>query len=130
MQEVWKDVLGYEGLYQVSNYGNVRSIKRQGSNGNYLKQRIDKNGYKCVVLCKHNSLKNFFVHRLVATAFIENKNAYPCVNHKDENKENNEVNNLEWCTVRYNNLYNGLIIRKIQKRQKNRLNRMAGVING
>lgn len=119
--EVWKDICDYEGLYQVSNLGSVRSVKRQGTRGGFLKQRTDKDGYKCVVLFKGNAMKNYFVHRLVAKAFIENKNDFPCVNHKDENKSNNAVGNLEWCTVLYNNTYNDLHIRKIDKRQKNRL---------
>lgn len=124
--EIWKDVQGYEGLYQVSNLGNVKSTKRQGTCGGSLKQRADKDGYMCVVLAKHNKMKNYFVHRLVATAFIDNVNLFPYVNHKDENKANNVVSNLEWCTALYNNTYNNIHTRKILTRQKNRSERMVG----
>lgn len=117
MQEIWKDVEGYEGLYQVSNLGNVRGLDRVRRNGKshsqqcfqkgkLLKPAIQKSvGYKFVVLSKQGKTKGFRVHRLVAKAFIPNPNNYPCINHKDENKTNNSVENLEWCTVRYNNMY-------------------------
>ena len=99
-KEVWKDVKGYEGLYQVYDFGNVRSLDRTINSrsicGRRLKQFNDKNGYKKVVLFKKGSHIYIGVHRLVAQAFIPNPNNYPQVNHKDENKSNNCVNNLEW----------------------------------
>ena len=103
MKEIWKDIVGYEGLYQVSNMGRVRSFK-------YNKVRILKplstnNGYLHVNLRKNNSVKGLLIHRLVAQAFLENPNNFPQVNHKDENKTNNIVSNLEWCDVKYNNNY-------------------------
>lgn len=104
-QEVWKPIPGYEGLYDVSTFGNVRTIKRQGTNSRVLKQKLSKKGYFTVSLCKHSKYKTVGVHRLVASAFIPNINCYPCINHKDENKKNNVVNNLEWCTYEYNNNY-------------------------
>ena len=108
--EIWKDVKGYEGLYQVSNMGNVRSLDRvlpNGDNshmlykGQILKQRIGRNGYMRVLLCG----KDYYTHRLVAEAFIDNNNNLPQVNHKDEDKSNNHVDNLEWCTHEYNIRY-------------------------
>ena len=103
MNEIWKDVKGYEGLYQVSNLGNIKSFHKR-SYGNLLKLPIKK-GYFQVGLRKNGIRKYYQVHRLVAEAFIENKQNLPQVNHKDENKLNNDVNNLEWCTVSYNNCY-------------------------
>lgn len=106
MEEVWKDIAGYEGLYQVSNYGNVRSVDRytKTSNsvrfykGRLMKQEQNRNGYMQVSLCKNGNYKCFLVHRLVAKAYISNPKKLPEVNHKDENKENNNVCNLEWVT--------------------------------
>lgn len=112
--EVWKDVVGYEGLYRVSNLGNVYSVKRtvkcgracRDFGGIILKKRLDISGYWTVCLADGKGDKRpKKVHRLVAEAFIPNDNGLPCINHKDENKLNNEVSNLEWCTVAYNNNY-------------------------
>ena len=113
MQEIWKDIKGYENLYQVSNYGNVRSLTHNRSNGKgfflqkgrILKPGIQNIGYKIVVLSKNGKTKSYRIHRLVAENFIPNPNNYKCINHKDENKLNNHINNLEWCTVAYNNTY-------------------------
>ena len=98
-KEVWRDCKGYEGKYQVSTFGRVWSIKNQ----KYLKPMIDRDGYEHVVLyAKNGKGKDERVHRLVALAFITNPEKYPQVNHKDENPSNNNVNNLEWCTNKYN----------------------------
>lgn len=116
MQEIWKDIKNYEGLYQVSNLGNVRSLNHIRKNGKkenqlylhkgkILKPAVQNIGYKFVVLSKEGKSKGFRVHRLVAQAFIENPNNYNCINHKDENRLNNCVDNLEWCTIAYNNTY-------------------------
>lgn len=110
MQEVWKDIAGYEGLYQVSNLGNVRSLDHYASNGvkeilykgNVLKWHRNKNGYWTVLLCKKSKTKRKYIHRLVAEAFLDNADNLSEVNHKDENKKNNCVENLEWCTTKYN----------------------------
>ena len=100
--EIWKDCKGYEGLYQVSNLGRIWSIKGQ----RYLKGCEDKDGYLRINLkAKNGKAKTERVHRLVAIAFIPNPLGLPVVNHKDENKQNNAVDNLEWCSVRYNNIY-------------------------
>lgn len=110
-EEIWKDVKGYEGLYQVSNLGKVKSLSRKIKEKNnrlrminekILKQAIDKNGYCKVTLSKNKERLIFSVHRLVATMFIPNKNNYPCVNHIDSNRQNNNVSNLEWCTHKEN----------------------------
>ena len=104
MKEIWKDKKDYEGHYQVSNFGRVKSIKF--GKEIILKQSKDKKtGYLHVVLCKENILKSYLVHRLVAEAFIDNPNNYKEVNHKDENKTNNVVTNLEWCDRKYNQNY-------------------------
>lgn len=113
MEEIWKDVVGYEGLYKVSNLGRVKSLSRLIIISNYhkqsddiiLKQKINVTGYNVVNLSKNGCYKTKFVHRLVAEAFIPNPNTLPQINHKDENKLNNCVNNLEWCTGKYNANY-------------------------
>lgn len=104
MEEIWKDIEGYEGLYQVSNFGNVRSIPRKGTykTVHILKPGKTRKGYFQVILTKNSIGKPFRIHRLVAKAFIPNLNNLPQVNHKDGNKLNNCVDNLEWCTNEYN----------------------------
>ena len=100
--EIWKDIKGYEGLYQVSNLGRVKSERKN----RLLKPRLQKNGYLRVNLYDKNSKRSTkSVHRLVAKAFISNPNNLEFVNHKDENKTNNVVSNLEWCTAKYNSNY-------------------------
>lgn len=109
--EVWKDIKNYEGLYQISNCGNVRSLKKWSGN-KHLKKWIDEisilkgtdngKGYLIVGLKKEGIRKNFFIHRLVATYFLENPLNKKVVNHKDFNKHNNNVNNLEWVTQKEN----------------------------
>ena len=130
MEEIWRDVKGYEGLYQVSNLGRVKSLERfiktrknkNGMNGYIHKQesiRIptkDYKGYLRLNLCKEGKQKPFKVHRLVAQAFIPNPNNLPQVNHKDENKENNCITNLEWCTNEYNHNYGTRNKRSAEKR--------------
>lgn len=105
MEEVWKDIVGYEGLYQISNLGRVKSLPRPKTKGGIMTQHADKRGYKVVVLSKQGKLKVCKIHRLVAEAFIPNPGNLPQINHKDENKQNNCANNLEWCTAKYNANY-------------------------
>ena len=121
--EVWKDVVGFEGLYKVSDRGNVRSVERRDSIGRKVGGRIMKpipnaNGYIRVGLCKNGIRKNKRVHRLVAEAFIPNPEKLPEVNHKDEIKTNNELSNLEWCTKEYNSNHGTRNKRVAQARSK------------
>lgn len=102
VSEIWKDIPDYEGLYQVSNLGRVKSLPRKHCKGYILKQRDNGYGYLTVGLHTINTYKQIKVHRLVAKAFIENKNNDNCVNHIDGNKHNNTVQNLEWCDRNYN----------------------------
>ena len=102
--EEWRDIKGYEGAYQVSSYGRIRSFKN--NKVKVLKAQHHYKGYLFVTLLKNGISKKYKVHRLVAQAFIPNPNNYPQVNHKDEVKDNNVVENLEWCTASYNNTYN------------------------
>lgn len=107
MTEEWRDIEGYEGWYQVSNEGRVRSLDRniidgRKMKGKLLKQYADEQGYKRVRLCREGKHHNKQVHRLVANAFIPNPFNFPVINHIDENSGNNNVENLEWCTVKYN----------------------------
>ena len=87
--------------YEVSNLGKVRNIK----SGRIHKPWLDRGGYLRHYLCGHNKNKWMFLHRIVATAFIDNPEEKPCVNHIDENKLNNNFSNLEWCTVKENIIY-------------------------
>ena len=104
--EEWKDIKGYEGIYQISNKGRVKSLnyKRTGKE-KILKLSSDTNGYKKITLFKNSKRKTYSIHKLVAEAFLPNPDNLPVVNHKDENKLNNNVENLEWCTQEYNVKY-------------------------
>lgn len=105
-EEIWKDVVGYEGIYKVSNLGNVKSLHwRNSFDERIMTPHLLGRGYYFVNLRNKSKGKSKLVHRLVAQAFIPNPNNYPCVNHKDENKLNNCVDNLEWCSYLYNNTY-------------------------
>lgn len=99
-EEIWKDIVGYEGLYQVSNFGRIKSFHK---NKEYIKAlTLNDHGYSIVNLNKNKKQKTFKVHRLVSKAFIPNPNNYLIINHIDGNKINNNVDNLEWCTQSYN----------------------------
>ena len=114
-EELWRDIVGYENLYQVSNLGNVKNCL----SGRILKLSNDNDGYKQIQLCKNGVRKTYKVHRLVGQACIENPQNLPCINHKDENKANNRVSNLEFCTQKYNLNYGAAQERK-SKAQINR----------
>ena len=102
--EIWKPVVGYEGLYEVSSFGRVRSSNYQNKN-KILKYDFVRSGYLRVTLCKNGKTKHYLVHRLVAIAFLSNPENLPQVNHRDEDKQNNHVDNLEWCSAKYNTNY-------------------------
>lgn len=125
--EVWKDIRDYEGLYQGSNWGRVKSLDRwvkdtNGSlrfyKGKILKPVTNSRGYFQVGLCKNGKVKFHLVHRLVAEAFLDNPDNLPCVNHKDENKQNNNVENLEFCDCKYNINYGTARQRMVEKQSK------------
>lgn len=99
MEEIWKDIPEYEGLYQASNFGRIKNI---GKTGKILKGEIDEWGYIRVCLSKNNNHKKFKVHRLVLMAFCPTNDSKLQINHKDGNKKNNNLENLEWCTASYN----------------------------
>lgn len=108
-KEIWKAVNGYEGFYEVSSIGRVRSVPRTIISSGFPRKRQSKmlaasdyGGYCKVTLQKDGSRKTKLVHQLVAAAFIENPNNYKTINHIDENPKNNSVENLEWCTQKYN----------------------------
>ena len=106
MKEEWRNIIGYEQKYQISNIGKVKSLNYHSTKRNGL-LRFSKNhrGYFFVRLSKGCKVKTITVHRLVALAFLPNPHNYPQINHKDENKLNNRVDNLEWCTASYNQNY-------------------------
>lgn len=105
-KEIWKDIVGYERLYQVSNLGRVKSLDRVSISNNNIKGKIisqyNKEGYKWVRLHKDGRIKHYAVHRLVAISFLPNPNNYPEVAHKDETRNNNCVSNLQWTTHKEN----------------------------
>lgn len=100
--EEWKDIPGYEGHYQASTLGNIRSVKRETV---VLKGDLQRNGYRRVYLWTSGRKRNCLVHRLVALTFIQNPNGYSDINHIDENKQNNSIDNLQWCTHLFNMNY-------------------------
>lgn len=109
-KEIWKNIVGYEGLYQVSSLGRVKSLERIDSNGHPVKERVltsfpNRSGYCKVNLYRDRNMEVKSVHRLVAETFIPNPDNLPQVNHKDEDKGNNLVENIEWCTASYNTNY-------------------------
>ena len=115
MMEEWKEIPGYEGLYEVSNMGNVRNIRRN----TLLRLSKDCYGYTQVSLYKNSIRTGLRVHRLVAQAFLSNPDNLPQVNHKDEDKSNNRVDNLEWCDSKYNLNYGTARIRSRNTNIKN-----------
>lgn len=113
MEEIWKPVKGFEGYYEVSNLGRVRRLDRYDYGcgyprlykGGVLKSLCGSGGYYHIMLCKDGTRITKNVHRLVAETFIPNPNNYSQVNHKDEDKSNNTIDNLEWCDAKYNTNY-------------------------
>lgn len=121
--EQWKQIVGYENSYLISNYGRIKSLERKIHNKTYkekiMKLEISKDGYLRVDLYKNTNKKHKKVHRLVAQAFLNNYNEKCCINHKDENKHNNLINNLEICNYSYNINYgtrNQRVAKKLSKK--------------
>lgn len=138
--EIWKPVVvwkngkfyDYTGLYEVSNWGRVRSFDKIDSLGRLIKGRIlkqskTKGGYPFVNLYKNKQCQEFMIHRLVAMVFLPNPDNMPCVNHKDEDKTNNKVDNLEWCTYEYNSNY-GTCIERMTNKLTNRKDRSKQIL--
>lgn len=123
-QEQWKAIEGYDGIYEVSSLGRVRSLK-------FGKVRVlmaskDGCGYLKVALCKYGKVKHFYVHRLVANAFIPNDDESKSqINHRDECKQNNRLWNIEYCTPQYNLTYNGLHRRRMANYHRSNYRRNA-----
>lgn len=127
-EEIWADIKGYEGYYKISTYGNVMSLNYNHTGKSKLMQpTIDKDGYERIGFSVNGKKKYFYIHRLVAIAFIKNPNNLPKINHKDMSPDlknnipvNNHVENLEWCTNQYNNTYGDRIEKAKQtKKEKN-----------
>jgi hypothetical protein len=117
--EIWRDIEGFEDLYQISNEGRVKSLGNNKSRKEKMLKGVkNSNGYLGVGLYKNGKLVRKYVHRLVAEAFIPNPNHYKEVNHKDENKQNNHVDNLEWCSSKYNANYGTRNQKSSEKRSK------------
>lgn len=118
MSEIWKSVEGYEGLYEVSNCGKVRSLSRRAGKvdikGRILKPFLSRNGYLCVCLSKEGTTKTVGIHRIVATAFVPNPNGKETVNHINEDKNDNRADNLEWLTLQENIHYGTRAVRQRQ----------------
>jgi uncharacterized protein YijF (DUF1287 family) len=96
----WKKIKGVDSFYEINNLGQVRNQK-----GQILKTSVNSGGYEVIALRKDKIKKQLYIHRLVAKAFLDNPNNYKEINHKDENKLNNKVENLEWCNRKYNAVY-------------------------
>jgi hypothetical protein len=127
--EIWKPVVGYEGLYEVSNLGQIRSLGNTRGPSRFrevvtlMRHEITKQNYHRVSLRKDGKYKHWLVHRLVAIAFIPNPNNYPIVNHKDCNPSNNHADNLEWCTCQYNVTYADAKKKQVESFKKSNINR-------
>lgn len=118
IQEIWKDIPGYEGIYQASNFGKIKRLSNNNINIYIYKNRkekfkrtmqekilkpvIKKDGYSLITLSKNNIKERFYLHRLIAICYIPNIKNKSQINHKDGNKMNNSVHNLEWCTAKEN----------------------------
>jgi hypothetical protein len=117
MVEQWKDIKGYEGIYQVSNLGRVKTLSNNASRKERIrKNKIDKRGYSVIILHKNKNRKNCNVHRLVAEAFIPNPENKPCIDHINTIRTDNRVENLRWCTQK-ENVNNPISLEKMKSSQ-------------
>ena len=130
MKEEWRMCKGFEPFYMVSNCGRVKSVAVYSNKYQKILNRpvekmkhieTTRDGYKRVLISYYGKHYHCSMHRLVAQAFIENPNNYPCINHKDENKSNNVHTNLEWCSASYNNAY-GTRMQRVRKKVQQSLN--------
>lgn len=136
--EVWKDIQGYEGSYQISNFGRVKSFKTKCPK--ILKLKTNNKGYKWIVLSLNGMQQNLLVHRLVAKHFLNNSYNYKIINHIDENPANNNVSNLEWCTYSENviksskfnsyNETNRIVCRPKNSKHKDTANKVKQLFEG
>lgn len=118
--EIWREIKGYEGIYEISSIGRARSLDRKDANGYkrkgaFLKPRVNRGGYKQVALCKQGNLKTKLIHRLVAQAFIKNPKDLPQVGHMNDIKTDNSIGNLYWTNAKENNIHNGRHLRYCKK---------------
>lgn len=125
----WCDIPGYEGLYKCSTQGQILSLERVVTRRDgiqktiaerYLTPIAHNHGYKSVTLCKNGKRQKWLVHRIVALTFLPNPANLPCINHKNQDKADNRVENLEWCTVAYNNTYGDKVQRSAEKHRGHR----------
>lgn len=117
--EIWKPVKGYEGLYEVSSLGRVKSLSYKCTGvEKILKPNRQRNGYLGVCLRRYGKVKRFLIHRLVAIAFLPNPYDFEQINHKNEDKANNCVENIEWCSRRYNMRYGSRTKRQAASKSK------------
>lgn len=134
MEEIWKDIAGYEGLYQISNFGTIKSLSREFYQpdrfGSIYKNRtrnkilinnLSKKGYWCISLTKNAQRKQFYVHRLIANAFIPKVEGKNYINHINGIKTDNRIENLEWCTISENNTHYWRVLKKRPKREGKKL---------
>lgn len=138
-REEWRAVKGYEGLYEVSSFGRVRSLDRWVNHsrgekalrkGQILKLQPNKDGYPMAALCHKQKIKLAQVHRLVADAFVPNPDNLPCVNHRNEIKDCNIPDNLEHCTVAYNNSYGTKLKKQAEKQRGQKRPQVAEKLRG
>lgn len=126
MKEIWRNIPGYDGVYKISNLGNVRSTDRYVNSsrgkrlvkGSILRPTNNGHGYLIIGLASQGHKKNHYIHRLVAQCFLENALNLPVVNHIDRNTRNNAVDNLEWCTTKENINHSIINLRKPKSKAK------------